>query len=253
MKYLCILIIPLLLTISCVQKKNAEPCDLPAKGYAPISEVEEIDYSQMEYYQQLPIEDETPSQEPTDVKEKWSRQLDAFELQGDVHTVKYDSVYLKYDRAGNLEFFGFNDSINLYNDTDNKGIYNQLKKWGNGVLEFEAVSQDASLDYIEGPMMVFAFWDYGKKEQLRYTVKLIKKRPDSLSTEERRATGQRERKIVYSVQLVTKRPGVMELEDLNYSNYKYDDYGNWIERKVKSDESPTKIEKRTITYYSNEE
>lgn len=206
----------------------------------------------------IPITEVIPEEKQVEdnIKPLWSNQLDAFELIGDVHTVQYDSICLKYDKLGNLEFFGLNDSINLLKNVKYKkvGYASELKEWGDNGWTFNVDGQDTSCELEEGPIVDFTIRNYNEKKLKRYTVfhDDIKFRPSTPKFGDKEYQKHHDRKIIHRARVILNDRGGKIIYFLNYSNYVYDDYGNWIERKVKSDEEPTKIVKRKITYYSQE-
>ena len=178
-----------------------------------------------------------------------SAQLDAFALTGDVHTVKYDSLILKYDREGNLEYFGFNDSINLFKNVVYDGKY--IKSWGDNGWKFKIISQPGFLSYYEEPISEFQIHDpHGGAVNYFMTKKT---RPGSPDARDRNPNKPRTRTYTLTANFSTYNyRGSLKPDIFTFSDYKYDHYGNWIERKVKSEHNPTRIDKREITYYSDQ-
>lgn len=210
----------------------------------------DTDYMEMneESYE---IEDNNADYDP---KKFSTAQLDAFALMGDVHVVKYDSLLLKYNREGELEYFGFNDSINLLQNAEYKleGASRRLETWGADDWKFENRTQSIYLPSTEGIMLDFLI-HYPEGGYDRYIVSK-KARPGTPSPTDSDYGKERGRTVTLSVEYRNfRRKGeVPQPDNFIYDQYEYDEYGNWIARRVKCEHRATKHEKREITYYSQE-
>lgn len=221
--------------LGCRNKQNAETV---------------IDEPAVEVVDTLATEEATTS----DPKKFCTSQLEMFALVGDVHEVLYDSLHLVYNREGGIEFFGFNDSINLLQDSEYYpyGERPVLIKWSADGWKFENRAYNTDLSFHEEPMADFLIY-YPEGGYDRYLTE-FRYRPGYPKPEKMDHKHERYRKNAVSTEYRNfRRKGEHPRPDkFSYDEYVYDEYGNWIERRVKSEHRRTKNEKRIITYYSKE-
>ncbi len=184
----------------------------------------------------------------------FSHDLAAFALAGPVEEVRYDSLVLKYNEKGLLDFFGFNDSINLlYNIVyDKNGYSHYLKEWGENGWKFEIRGQSSFDIKKEHPAYDFLI-HYPEGGYDRYIVD-FKLRKDQ-KAEKTGEVGQimkhyiRQDATQVEYRNFRRKGDYPRPDKFIYSDYNYDEWGNWIERRAKSEHRPTKHEKRDIKYY----
>lgn len=185
----------------------------------------------------------------------FSHDLAAFALAGPVAEVRYDSLILKYDEKGLLDFFGFNDSINLLHNIvyADHGYSHYLKEWGDNGWKFEIRGQNSFDLKKEHPIYDFLI-HYPEGGYDRYIVD-FKMRKDYDFVKKGIGGKSLKKYLRQDANLVEyrnfRRKGEFPQPDkFRYSDYKYDEWGNWIERTVKSEHQRTKYEKRDISYSS---
>ena len=176
--------------------------------------------------------------------------LAAFALAGPVKEVRCDSLILKYDTDGFLDYFGFNDSVNLLSNVVYDDSY--LKEWGVNGWKFEIRGQgrfdikeerttyDFLIHYPEG-----GYDRYIVDSRIRRDFELEKKCPGEKVLRDyiRRST------VGVEYRNFRRRGDYPQPDQFTYSDYKYDIWGNWISRTVKSEHRRTKHEERIISYY----